>query len=104
MLSDDGSLVAFESMAENLGPADTNGAYDVYVRDRNANTVTRVSVDTKGNPTSGDSTQPRISGSGAFVLFSSDSRDAVPMDSNQTFDIFLHVRATGAVARVSLED
>src|SRR4051794_2539206 len=47
-VSADGRFVAFGSYASNLVPGDTNGAADVFVRDRVAGTTGRVSVATGG--------------------------------------------------------
>ncbi|MHC5003308.1 MAG: S8 family serine peptidase, partial [Planctomycetota bacterium] len=43
-MSDDASCITFYSSATNLGPNDTNDAWDVFVHDRNAGTTRRVSV------------------------------------------------------------
>jgi hypothetical protein len=43
-LSADGRFVAFFSLASNLAPSDTNGTYDVFVRDRHTGTTELVSV------------------------------------------------------------
>ena len=43
-ISADGRFVAFDSCATNLVPGDTNGAADVFVRDRQTGTTRRVSV------------------------------------------------------------
>src|SRR5205085_12425541 len=48
-LSADGRFVAFSSYASNLISADTNGAPDIFVRDRQAGTTERVSLDNAGN-------------------------------------------------------
>jgi Tol biopolymer transport system component len=42
-ISDDGRYVAFASGATNLVSGDTNGAIDIFVRDRNTGTTTLVS-------------------------------------------------------------
>src|SRR6185503_18940158 len=47
-LSADGRVVAFESVAPNLVPNDTNGTYDVFVRDLVLSQTTRVSVASAG--------------------------------------------------------
>src|SRR5262249_54366835 len=47
-LSGDGRFVAFDSDATNLVPGDTNGASDVFVRDRVAGTIERVSLTADG--------------------------------------------------------
>src|SRR6185295_121604 len=47
-ISADGRFVAFYSLANNLVAGDGNRAYDVFVRDRQTSTTTRVSVDSAG--------------------------------------------------------
>lgn len=48
-VSDDGSKVAFESLAANLVAGDTNLDVDAFVRDMGAEATTRLSVDSDGN-------------------------------------------------------
>ena len=48
-LSADGRWIAFMSAAAISSPGDTNGDYDVFVRDNWTKTVTRVSVSTTGD-------------------------------------------------------
>src|SRR4028119_266801 len=48
-ISADGRFVAFESLASNIVPGDTNSNRDIFVRDRLTNTTTRASVDSAGN-------------------------------------------------------
>src|SRR5439155_3425321 len=43
-ISPSGRFVAFDSVASDLVGGDTNGTYDVFVRDRETGTTTRVSV------------------------------------------------------------
>jgi hypothetical protein len=45
--------VAFWSFASNLVPGDTNGTSDVFVRDRGAGTIERVSVDSRERQAAG---------------------------------------------------
>src|SRR5882672_9951379 len=47
-MSADGLFVVFRSYANSLVVGDTNGAGDVFVRDRLTATTTRVSVDSNG--------------------------------------------------------
>jgi hypothetical protein len=48
VISDNGRYVAFVSLASNLVPSDTNGVRDVFVRDRSAGSLTRVSTTSSG--------------------------------------------------------
>jgi Tol biopolymer transport system component len=70
-ISADGRFVAFLSSADNLVPADTNGANDIFVRDRTTHTTTRVSVSSTGGQGNDSSRDPSISADGRFVAFSS---------------------------------
>ncbi|MGH9196164.1 MAG: TolB family protein, partial [Acidimicrobiia bacterium] len=63
----DGTRVVFSSDATNFVPYDTNGATDVFMRDRATGTLSRLSVDNAGNQRTGDSFLPHISGNGRFV-------------------------------------
>src|SRR5881397_3991739 len=57
-VSSDGRYVAFVSWASNLVAGDTNGARDVFVKDRSTGAITRVSVSGGGAQASGDSFAP----------------------------------------------
>ena len=74
----DGRFVAFESLATNLVPGDTNaipGQYwsgmDVFVRDRLLRLTERVSVSSSDEQGNGDSRLGAISADGRFVVFAS---------------------------------
>ena len=54
-LSADGRYVAFVSWASNLVPGDTNGAADVFVKDRQSGAIERVSVAAGGGQANGAS-------------------------------------------------
>jgi Tol biopolymer transport system component len=68
-ISADGRFVAFLSFSTNLVPGDTNGHYDIFVRDRLNGTTERVSVATGGTQADGDSYSPAISADGRYVAF-----------------------------------
>jgi hypothetical protein len=101
-LSADGRFVAFESDATNLVPGDTNGARDIFVRDRQAGTTERVSVASDGTEANGDSASAAVSADGHFVAFASVASNLVAADTNGVGDVFVHDRQTGATARVSV--
>ncbi len=77
-LSGNGRFVTFESRASNLVPDDTNGASDIFVRDRMKGTTTRVSVGPGGEEADGASENPLISRDGRFVAFESRATNLVP--------------------------
>jgi Tol biopolymer transport system component len=101
-ISADGSAVAFASYATNLVPDDTNGQFDVFVRDRAAGTTLRASVATSGAEGDQGSFYPAISGNGRFVAFASDATNLIADDTNGVGDVFLHNIGTGRTTRVSV--
>jgi Tol biopolymer transport system component len=101
-ISADGRYVAFHSYSGTLVPGDTNGTSDIFVRDRNANTTTRVSVRSDGDQVYSWSLQPSISGDGRYVAFVSSAPNLVDDDTNGVADVFVHDRNTGATTRVSV--
>ena len=101
-ISADGRFVAFASEASNLVPGDTNGAWDVFVYDRQTGEITRVSVASDGAQGNGDSGGPAISADGRFVAFYSSASNLVPGDTNGVEDVFVHDRLTGQTTRVSV--
>lgn len=70
-ISASGRFVVFESYASNLVRGDTNGAQDVFVRDRVRRTTKRVSVSSSGKQADGASWDPTISRDGRYVAFTS---------------------------------
>jgi hypothetical protein len=107
-ISADGRFVAFTSSASNLVPGDTNGHSDVFLHDRQTGLTTRVSVDSNGGQSNGDSgigliPFNAISGDGRFVAFRSEATNLVPGDTNHADDIFVHDLQTGITKRVSVD-
>ena len=101
-ISADGRFVAFDSDAGNLVGGDTNGEWDVFVRDRQTATTTRVSVATGGVEGFGSSYSAAISADGRFVAFASDAPNLVADDANGATDIFVHDRSAATTTRVSV--
>jgi Ca2+-binding RTX toxin-like protein len=104
-ISADGRYVALGSHASNLVPGDTNDAEDVFVYDREADTATRVSVDSQGAQVGQrwtDSRDASMSADGRFVAFASDASTLVAGDTNNATDIFVHDRQSRVTERVSV--
>jgi Tol biopolymer transport system component len=102
-ISNDGRYIAFNSDAANLVNGDTNGFVDIFVRDRQTGTTTRVSVSSGGQQANDNSdSYTAISGDGRYVAFNSDATNLVNGDGNVVSDIFVHDRQTGITERVSL--
>jgi Tol biopolymer transport system component len=103
-VSDDGTIVAFDSDATNMVRGDTNDATDVFVRDRRTKETIRVSVSSRG--AEGDdksfTTDQGISGDGRFVTFDSDATNLVPGDTNGAVDVFVRDMLTEKTTRVSV--
>ncbi|MEG4803373.1 hypothetical protein QUB63_10745 [Microcoleus sp. ARI1-B5] len=70
-------------------PGDTNNRSDIFVRDLQANTITRVSADAAGEVANGISLLPAISNDGKRVAFFSLASNLVPGDTNNVSDIFV---------------
>ena len=95
-ISDDGRYVAYYTLATDLGAADANATFDVWMRDRTLNTNTRISVDSTGGDPNESSEVPFVAGSGAFVSFQSPATDLTPPDG--TFvDVFVRSLADAPV-------
>lgn len=106
-MTPDGRYIAFSSYAPNLVPGDTNGAGDVFVRDRRAGTTERVSIDSSGKesnepPLGGFLAHTAISSNGRLVVFASNASNLVPGDTNGAKDVFLHDRKTDKTTRISV--
>jgi Tol biopolymer transport system component len=101
-ISRDGRYVAFTSYATNLAASDSNGVSDVFVRDREAGTTTRVSVGPGARQADGNSYGPSISAYGRYVAFVSDAGNLVSSDQNGVADIFLRDRQTGVTQLLSV--
>ena len=101
-VSGDGNYVAFYSSANALVPGDTNNTQDVFLRDRAANRVRRISVSSDGGQADKFSVQPSISSDGRLVAFISEAGNLVPGDTNSRFDIFVRDWQANTTKRVSL--
>jgi Tol biopolymer transport system component len=93
-ISANGRYVVFASLAEVFVANDTNGARDIFLRDRRKEVTTLISVDSSGaqTPFGRESTQPSISGDGHSIVFTSQAASLVADDVNESHDVFLHER------------
>ena len=102
----DARYVAFHSDATNLVGAgvDTNGALDVFVRDRQLQVTIRASVNALGAEGDAASWWPAVSADGSTVAFYSwaTNLDLTQVDTNGVSDAFVHDLATGITTRVSV--
>jgi Tol biopolymer transport system component len=101
-ISGDGRYVTFQSAASNLVANDTNNESDIFVYDRDDNSIERVSVDSNGTEGNGVSSSPHLSADGRYVTFSSFASNLVNGDTNSRSDIFVYDRETHIIKRISL--
>jgi hypothetical protein len=104
-ISGDGRYVAFASDATNLVSSDSNGVRDVFVRDRQTGTTTRVSVHSNGGQAiGGKSEDPSIAmrGDGYVVAFTSYATTLVGNDTNGVSDVYVQTSQPRRTKRASV--
>ena len=102
VISADGLVAAFDSIATNLVGGDNNDVADIFVRLRASARTERVSVDSKGRQGDGLSRSPSASADGRFIAFESLATNLVGGDTNGFQDVFVHDRLTGDTKLVSV--
>jgi hypothetical protein len=102
--SQDGSVVAFVSDANNLVPSDTNGQSDIFVWERATQQITRVSVSSTGAQLADRSERPSISENGQYIVYTAWADRVVPEDTNGKADIYRYDRLTEEVLLVSVSE
>ena len=100
-ISADGSRVAFESTATNLGPPDTGPTRDVYVRDLVTGVTTMASLKSTGGQSILGSSRPALSADGTMVAF--EGSGLVPLDLNGATDVHVRDLVAGTTTRVSTD-
>lgn len=102
--SPDGTKILLRSAASNLTPGDTNGTWDIFLKDLTTGAVSLVSSNSSGIQANHDVDDARFSPDGTKVLFRSFASNLVADDTNGTWDVFLKDLTTGAVIRISTGD
>src|SRR5919109_3438436 len=98
-ISADGRFVVFSSFADNLVPGLQSGL-QVYLRDRAAGTIERITENAAGEPGDGSSVDPSVSLDGRFVAFQTNAGNLIG-DGNHESHILVKDRMTGTFERVS---
>lgn len=98
-ISRDGRYVAYTTLASNLVADDTNNYEDVFVFDRETQTVERISVDSQELPAIGYSSFQSMTADGSQVLFSSTAANLDPQAP--LVAIYLRDRNAGTTTLVS---
>ncbi|MDQ5954172.1 MAG: hypothetical protein QG583_100 [Patescibacteria group bacterium] len=94
-ISPDGQYIAFVSNATNLVNNDTNALFDVFLYDRDNQTVVRISVDDDGNQISASNeaqSRPTISEDNQYITFdfyTEINAGLVEDDTNDVYDVFV---------------
>ena len=94
-LSSDGQVVVFESEAPDLVAGDSGGVRDVFARDLERGTTTRLSQSPSGLGGNGTSGSACISAGGRWVAFVSNSSNLAPGASGTISNVYRHDRQTG---------
>ena len=101
-ISEDGRYVLFTSGSSDLGPTDTNGNPDLYLRDRQAGTTELISINAAGTDSgNGNTFAGTMSDDGRYVVFTSSSDDLVANDTNGNNDLFIRDRQSGTTTMIS---
>ncbi len=100
-MSADGRFLVIDS-DRTLVDGDTNGALDVFVRDRQTGALERVSVATDGTEGNSHSTWPAMSANGRHVVFQSLASNLDPTDTNGVTDLYVRDLDTGVTSLVTV--
>jgi len=101
-LSGDGRFAVFSSNSRDLVDGDTNDVEDIFVRDLEAATTTRVSLSTAGKEGNQWSFGPSISVDGRFVSYTSWASNLVSNDLNEYGDVFVYDRQLEETTRIEV--
>jgi len=100
-ISAHGRYIAFESVASNLVPGDTNQRSDVFVQDLKTGTTRRVSVASSGSQADGDSSNAVISSNGRYVAYDSSAANLTAGTDGSRYNVFVRDRWAGTTTLVS---
>ena len=103
-MTPDGLNVVFESYAENLVPVPSNHVVGIFLFDRLAGALERVSKSIDGEPSSHSCYWPSLSYDARFVAFNTGADSLAGPSLNWLRDVYVHDRLTGVNERVSVDD
>lgn len=89
VISEDGSMVVWDSPSTSLVDNDTNAVRDVFLHDRNSGITSRPSVSTYGDQLNAQSLRPSISGDSRYIVFYTEASNAGDLDTNGAADYYL---------------
>ena len=99
-ISGDGNVIAWASEANNLVPGDTNNVQDIFLYDRAASSLTRV-TNSFGGQLDGASSTPELSYDGRFLSFDSLASGLAPSQYGGR-NVFVLDRQSGTFEVVSI--
>jgi Tol biopolymer transport system component len=106
VVSADGTKVAFITAASDLGPTDSNGQDDVYVRDLTDGKVTNLNTNVAGDDSGDKGSGGPVDWASVFdatgtkAVFASGASNLGPADTNRFVDIYVRDLHTGSATRV----
>ncbi|MFK8112089.1 MAG: S8 family serine peptidase [Rubripirellula sp.] len=102
-ISADGKFVAFDSTATNLVAGDTNAVGDIFLYNRELNSIERVTLVGANVEANGSSRTPSVNADGNFVAFSTAATNFAIDDANGFRDIYVSDRSSpGVFERISI--
>lgn len=102
-ISADGRKIAFRSRATNLVPGDTNASTDIFLRDLDRGTISRLSVASSGAQAKPGCFDVALSANGRIAAFSCDATNLVAGDVNSASDVFVRAPLPAAAARLAAD-
>ncbi len=103
-ISDDGQWVVWESRAEDFVADDTNGRDDIFLYNRQTDSLQLISRNTDGVIGNRHSNEPHITADGSMVFFESNATNLVEGDTNGDIDVFVYHTSDNTIEVVSLTD
>ncbi len=103
-ISGSGRVVAFESFATNLDPADTDQGLDIYVKTLGTGDLVLASTSDTGVKGNGISADPSLPATGRKVAFSSEATNLDPADTDNVSDVYVKDLVTGDITLASTSD
>jgi Tol biopolymer transport system component len=102
-LSEDGDTVAFDSLATNLHPDDTDARADVFARDLSSGALELISRADGALGAKGDagSAEPAVSADGDTIAFHSVATNLDPADPDGELDVYARDRLTADTSLLS---
>jgi Tol biopolymer transport system component len=103
-ISWNGERVAFASAAGNLVDGDENENWDIFLYERQTESIERISVSPDGNGGDADSTYPSNSTEGRYIAFTSGATNLVDEETGEVQQVYRYDRETGEPTLVSVNN